>query len=928
MKKSFGQTVRELKRGVNKKVGKAPGIERKVLDATSNEPWGPDGSLLADIAMATRNHHEYQTIMAVIWKRLNDTGKNWRHVYKALTVLDYLVAHGSEHVIDELREHVYQISTLSDFRYIDSSGRDQGINVRKKSQSLVALVNDRERIIEVRQKAAANRDKFRNTSMGGMYRPGSGGYDGRYDYNRYGNSKSQDGDRYGRDIEDRYSRDGYYRGRNGSIDDYHYGRSRSCNRHHDFDEDDASPRGRGARADYLSPDGRPLERKFSEQLIGAPPSYEEAVSEAQSPVHSEREAETSVAAVPKVSPSTSNNPNQPASDFGNSESSPNQKVEALDAFDPSAPTTAPAATPALPTAVTTASTSVEVDLIGALSDSLAIMPTTPETLAALTDENATPGAIATFAANQPASNDGNQGLDDPFGDGPFKALPSPDDAPAEQQSSASMPSLLPTENQNANIPQPTSVKSETVTGFDFEDLFSAYTCSAPNVSSIQHPPTNSIFLPQEGSTPNRESDILADILPPSGPADVAASHAASFSAPMTQSAPVDATYGQSTQPDIYSQLALSGANVYSQPKQPSANPYGQSAHPSANLYGQPRQPSSNAYGQSTQPGANPYGQPVQPNSNPYGQPAQQHTNPFAQSMQPGSNSMHGNFSSQTVSMAAQIPGSAAQTSNGSLIFQLGPYTPVNTHMTAQPQIPVGPGAQFNAGNFLSPMGSVAPVASLSAHQTTISGGSFSPGTNTSMVPQTTPSSSTGALAIVPQPSKDRFEPKSAVWADTLSRGLINLNISGSEANPLVDIGVDFDAINRKEKRMEKHAPSAVISTVTMGKAMGSGSGIGHAGAGFLRPPTNPMVGSGMGMAGGPVGGMLMGMGGGPIGGIGMGSYGSMNQPPRGMNTSMGMDNGMRQGAPNMPPQTGMPGSYNPVMGSGGYSQQLYGGGYR
>jgi epsin len=49
--------------------------------------------------------------------------------------------------------------TLSEFQYIDSSGRDQGGNVRKKSQSLVVLVNDKERIIEVRQKAAANRDK-------------------------------------------------------------------------------------------------------------------------------------------------------------------------------------------------------------------------------------------------------------------------------------------------------------------------------------------------------------------------------------------------------------------------------------------------------------------------------------------------------------------------------------------------------------------------------------------------------------------------------------------------------------------------------------------------------------------------------------------------------------------------------------------------
>jgi hypothetical protein len=28
--------------------------------------------------------HEYQMIMSVVWKRINDTGKNWRHVYKVL----------------------------------------------------------------------------------------------------------------------------------------------------------------------------------------------------------------------------------------------------------------------------------------------------------------------------------------------------------------------------------------------------------------------------------------------------------------------------------------------------------------------------------------------------------------------------------------------------------------------------------------------------------------------------------------------------------------------------------------------------------------------------------------------------------------------------------------------------------------------------
>jgi epsin len=52
--KVFDQTVREIKREVNKKVLKVPEIEQKVLDATSNEPWGPHGSLMAEIAQATK----------------------------------------------------------------------------------------------------------------------------------------------------------------------------------------------------------------------------------------------------------------------------------------------------------------------------------------------------------------------------------------------------------------------------------------------------------------------------------------------------------------------------------------------------------------------------------------------------------------------------------------------------------------------------------------------------------------------------------------------------------------------------------------------------------------------------------------------------------------------------------------------------------
>ncbi|XP_062101275.1 clathrin interactor EPSIN 1 isoform X2 [Humulus lupulus] len=198
--KVFDQTVREIKREVNLKVLKVPEIEQKVLDATDNEPWGPHGSALAEIAQATKKFTECQMVMNVLWTRLTETGKDWRYVYKALTVIEYLVAHGSERAVDDIIEHTFQISSLSSFEYVEPNGKDSGINVRKKAETIVGLLNNKDKIQEVRNKAAANRDKFVGLSSTGIsYKSSSTSYgSGSYQSDdRYGGlSSKRDGDRF------------------------------------------------------------------------------------------------------------------------------------------------------------------------------------------------------------------------------------------------------------------------------------------------------------------------------------------------------------------------------------------------------------------------------------------------------------------------------------------------------------------------------------------------------------------------------------------------------------------------------------------------------------------------------------------------------------------------------------------------------------
>ena len=55
--------------------------------------------------------------MDMLDKRLNDKGKNWRHVLKALKVLDYCLHEGSELVVTWAHKNFFIIKTLREFQY-------------------------------------------------------------------------------------------------------------------------------------------------------------------------------------------------------------------------------------------------------------------------------------------------------------------------------------------------------------------------------------------------------------------------------------------------------------------------------------------------------------------------------------------------------------------------------------------------------------------------------------------------------------------------------------------------------------------------------------------------------------------------------------------------------------------------------------------
>ncbi|KAH0632045.1 hypothetical protein JD844_020075 [Phrynosoma platyrhinos] len=159
-------TTSSIRRQMKNIVNNYSEAEIKVREATSNDPWGPSSSLMTEIADLTYNVVAFSEIMSMIWKRLNDHGKNWRHVYKALTLLDYLIKTGSERVAQQCKENIFAIQTLKDFQYIDRDGKDQGINVREKSKQLVSLLKDDERLKMERVQALKTKERMAQVATG------------------------------------------------------------------------------------------------------------------------------------------------------------------------------------------------------------------------------------------------------------------------------------------------------------------------------------------------------------------------------------------------------------------------------------------------------------------------------------------------------------------------------------------------------------------------------------------------------------------------------------------------------------------------------------------------------------------------------------------------------------------------------------------
>ena len=71
-------------------------VEAKVREATNDDPWGPTGTIMAEIAAYTYTYEQFPEAMAMLWKRMFEKSTvvfdiqkppNWRRIYKVNFIL-------------------------------------------------------------------------------------------------------------------------------------------------------------------------------------------------------------------------------------------------------------------------------------------------------------------------------------------------------------------------------------------------------------------------------------------------------------------------------------------------------------------------------------------------------------------------------------------------------------------------------------------------------------------------------------------------------------------------------------------------------------------------------------------------------------------------------------------------------------------------
>lgn len=167
--------------------------EAKMSEALSRQNWGPSSTQMRHIANLSFDYQEYSVVMSELWTKIEFPKNKWKQIFKALVLLEFLVKHGAERVVEDAQNNIYKIKSLKNFSYKDDDGREKGTGVRENAKKLIELLEDDKGIRDARKQAKKLKNKY--TGLG------NNGVNPKSSYDQYDSYDMGSGGRY-RDEED------------------------------------------------------------------------------------------------------------------------------------------------------------------------------------------------------------------------------------------------------------------------------------------------------------------------------------------------------------------------------------------------------------------------------------------------------------------------------------------------------------------------------------------------------------------------------------------------------------------------------------------------------------------------------------------------------------------------------------------------------
>jgi len=127
--------------------------EVKVREATSTDAWGPEVSLMREIATFTYKQEDYPKLFAMLYKRVTDID-HIMHVQKSLILIHFLINHGSNRFLRDCKKNLLpHVKKLRKYKHFNINNQDDAELARKEAKKIVEMLSDEELLEKEREKA-------------------------------------------------------------------------------------------------------------------------------------------------------------------------------------------------------------------------------------------------------------------------------------------------------------------------------------------------------------------------------------------------------------------------------------------------------------------------------------------------------------------------------------------------------------------------------------------------------------------------------------------------------------------------------------------------------------------------------------------------------------------------------------------------------